>query len=36
MDAVEILEKINDPNEKIYVTEVKPKVFRGYGLTFNY
>jgi len=36
MDENETLIKIKDPNEKIYVTEVKPKVFRGYGLTFNY
>ena len=36
MDENETSIKIKDPNKKIYVPEVKPTVFRGYGLTFNY
>jgi hypothetical protein len=36
MDAMETLRQIKEQNYKIYFTVVKPNVFRGYGLTFNY
>ena len=36
MDAMETLDKIKEQNYKIYFKEIKPKIFRGYGFTFNY